>query len=130
MWQPGVVFLRADRFFGPQPSVTSTVKQGVLTNSPSRKRIRHNKLLLHKDVMSRKEIIRRGGVSRASQAPTSGARPKFLAQKCAGDSDRITKMSDPTNLQKEKSMPNLSIATLRSINHFDFRLLLSAGAAP
>jgi hypothetical protein len=54
MWQPGVVFLRADRFFGPQPSVTSTVKQGVLTNSPSRKRIRHNKLLLHKDVMSRK----------------------------------------------------------------------------
>jgi hypothetical protein len=25
MQQPGVVFLRADRFFGPQPSLTSTV---------------------------------------------------------------------------------------------------------
>jgi hypothetical protein len=53
MQQPSVVFLRADRpslgvrtdrFFGPQPSLTSTVKQGVLTNPPSRKRIRLNKV--------------------------------------------------------------------------------------
>ena len=48
MQQRGVVFFRADRFFGPQPSLTSTVKQGVLTNSPPRNRIRHNKLLLIK----------------------------------------------------------------------------------
>ena len=51
MPQPGVVFLRADRpslgartdrFFDPQSSLTSTAKQGVLTNSTSRKRIRRD----------------------------------------------------------------------------------------